>query len=157
MSELFGTSAVGGLPIRRRFKKRTGLLCAPSFGVANGFVADIERPLPAGAPVRRRSRRIPSSFHMRVGEDWIRVAGDVSGGGALVLFPQQLGGTDAELVIELADGSNRWRARGEVIGVERRGARYAHHIRFTNTAQLGALDEVIARSLSAGETRLATS
>lgn len=157
MHDVFTPSSVsGGLPVRRRFKKQPGLLCAPSFGVRNGFVADVERPLPPGVAPQRRAPRIPSSFHLRVGEAWVRVAGDVSAGGALVLFGEKLETPEAELMLELADGSARWRARGQVIGIERRGSRYAHHVRFMSASQLAGLDAEIARTLESGNTRLAT-
>jgi hypothetical protein len=148
--------SAGGSRIRRRFRNKGPMGISPSFGVRNGFMADVERPLPAGEKAKRKGPRIPTSFRIKIGEAWHRVAGDVSAGGLLILYPEQILVDEVAVSIELRDGSGVWNATCEILRCVPRGQRFAHHIRFANLAQVEGLGQAIERALAAGETRLAT-
>lgn len=148
-------SGAGGLSTRRSFRKSGSTKISASMGVRNGFVADVERPLPEGLEPNRHARRIPAALRVYIAGEWRRVSGDVSSGGVLVLFPQMLEGP-VHVVIELRDGSGRWQATGDILRVETRGRQYAHHVRFAQPSELNGLDAIIQKHLASGETRLET-
>lgn len=145
----------GGLTNRRTFRKSGGWKVSASLGVRNGFMAEVERPLPEGLAPNRSARRIPAALRVYLAGEWRRVSGDVSSGGVLVLFPQMIEGP-VHVLIELADGSGRWQAVGDVVRVETRGRQFAHHVRFAQPQALSGLDEIIQKHLASGETRLET-
>jgi hypothetical protein len=146
----------GGLRNRRSFRKSTRWNIPASLGVRLGFMADVERPLPDGALSRRRWPRIPASFRVRLGGKWHRVTGDVSSGGALLLFPKTIQRPRVEIVIQLRNGQGTWIATGEIVRREMRGWRYAHHIRFVSPGPIAGLGATIQQALRTRQTALAT-
>lgn len=146
----------GGLKNRRNLKGKKETSIPSSMGVRLGYVSDVERPPPEGVPSKRRSRRIPTSVHILRDGSWMRVAGDLSGGGALLLLDSRIEESELEMTIELADGSKKWHALAQVLRREQRGRRIAHHLRFNDASQVEGLGEVIERAILAGETRLET-
>jgi hypothetical protein len=152
--DVFGSSA--GLGHHRSFRKSTRWNIPASLGVRLGFMADVERPLPEGVQSRRRWRRIPTSFRVRFGDKWRRVTGDVSAGGALLLFPRRIKRLRLEIVIQLRNRPGTWIATGEIVGWEMRGRRYAHHVRFVNPGPIAGLGAAVQHALLAGENALET-
>jgi hypothetical protein len=144
-----------GLESRRSLKSGT-TGCSASLAVRMGYRADVERPLPEGQASMRRARRIPTSFYLTIDERTLRVSGDLSTGGALVLWDEQLPTSEVSLTIKLRENEQSFTARGEIVFVEMRGERFAHHIRFVQPRELRDLAPYIARAYEAGETRLHT-
>jgi hypothetical protein len=134
-------------PLRRKrsFAKQGHGAFTGSYGVRHGFVAAPEQPR-VGAQNLRSFKRVPGSFELRVGGVWRRVAGDVSGGGVLFLFPEPLEGEQVEVRIQPAKASDAFHAIGQIIGRERRGERYAHHVRFLQVNQ-GELVAALEQSI----------
>jgi len=154
MDNVFGGG--GGFKGRRNLKGRKDSSIPSSMGVRMGYVSDVERPPPPGVPSKRRSKRIPTSVHILRDGAWKRVAGDLSGGGALLLLDSKIEEGQLELTVELADGSRKWHAVAEILRREPRGRRVAHHLRFNDASQVEGLGEVIQAAIDAGETRLDT-
>jgi len=155
MDDAFGTS--GGLRHKRKLKKgKPGEEIPASLGVRLGYVADVERPPPEGVRSTRRTKRIPTSVQIRIDGKWHRVAADISAGGALILYGQPIEGRQVEISLELADRSARWDVTGTILRREKRGRRYAHHIRFDVAAQVAGLNLAIQEALMAGKKRLET-
>lgn len=146
----------GGLRARRSFRKSTRWNLPASLGVRLGFVADVERPLPDGAESQRRWRRIPAAIRVLVAGEWHRVTGDVSAGGALLLFPRKIAEPHVEMIIQLREGRGTWMVTGEIVRCEPRGWRHAHHVRFTEPAPFFGLDVAIEDTLRAGARTLET-
>lgn len=153
MDNSFG--GMGGLSNRRNFKGSGPMPVSASKAVQRGLVAELERPLPEGAAAQRNARRIPALFKLHEEGSWIRVSGDISKGGALLLLADKREGS-VHLHIQLANELQSWSVTGEIIGCEKRGERYAHHVRFVTPAVLPGLNEAIERTLAAGEKRLET-
>lgn len=155
MDDAFGAS--GGLRNRRKLKKeKAGEEIPASMGVRLGYVADVERPPPEGVPSKRRTKRIPTSVQIRIDGKWHRVAADISAGGALILYGEPIRGRQVEIFLELADKSDRWDLTGTILRREKRGRRYAHHIRFDAPSQVRGLSVAIGEALLAGKKRLET-
>ena len=153
MEDIF--TSVGGLRTRRSFRSRSRWNLPASLGVRLGFVADFERPLPEGVPSMRQWRRIPAAIRVLIGGEWHRLTGDVSAGGALLLFPHKIHEPRLEMIIQLRDGRGTWILAGDVVRCELRGWRYAHHVRFIAPALMG-LDLAIEDTLLAGARVLET-
>ena len=146
----------GGLRGRKRSFKKAGPICSASRGVRYGYIADAEQPLAPGVESKRKSRRIPASFYFQKAGEWVRVSGDISSGGALVLFDEKILGNPIRLMIELEDGNGRWEIQGQILSRDRRGERFGHHVRFTNLTEVRGLAEAIEKSFENGEARLTT-
>ncbi|HZA50911.1 MAG TPA: PilZ domain-containing protein [Myxococcaceae bacterium] len=153
MEDIFRSG--GGLRNQRSFRGRKSWNIPASLGVRLGFVADLERPLPDGVPSQRRWCRIPAAIRVLVGAEWHRVTGDVSAGGALLLFPHKIAQPRLEMIIQLRDGRGTWIVTGDVVRCQLRGWRYAHHVRFVAPALFG-LDVAIEDTLRAGGRTLET-
>jgi hypothetical protein len=154
MDDIFKSG--GGLRNRRLFRKATRWNIPASLGVRLGFRADVERPLPDGLESHRRWRRIPAAIRVRVGGAWHRVTGDVSAGGALLLFSERITEPRLEMIIQLREGRGTWIVVGELVRCEMRGWRYAHHVRFVDPAPFVGLDVAIEDTLGAGGSALQT-
>lgn len=154
MDDIFRGS--GGLKNRRNLKGKKDGSIPSSMGVRLGYVSDVERPPPPGVPSKRRTRRIPTSLRILRGTEWTRVAGDLSGGGALLLLETEIEEPFLEVTIELADGSKKWHTTAQVLRREPRGRRVAHHLRFNEASEVEGLGELIEQAIAAGETRLET-
>ena len=155
MYDAFDNSG-GGFRGRKRSFKKAGPICSASRGVRYGFIADLEQPLAPGVETKRKARRIPASFYFQKAGEWVRVSGDISSGGALVLFDEKIVGNQIRLMIELEDNGGRWEISGQILGLDRRGARFGHHVRFTNLTEVRGLGEAIEKSFEKGENRLTT-
>jgi hypothetical protein len=149
-------ASLGGLRNRRFFGKREAWGIPASLGVRQGFMADVERPLPEGVTPQRKARRIPTTLKVLLADTWHRLAGDVSAGGALLLFPTPILEGALPLVIQLQDGGGTWSVEAEILRIERRGRQYAHHLRFAETADVEGLEAAIESALAQGHTRLET-
>lgn len=146
----------GGSKTKRRFGKTSGPICSASRGVRYGFIAEEERPLREGEESKRKARRIPASFYVLKSGEWKRVSGDLSSGGALVLSPEKIVGNRVRLLIQMEDGSGSWQVSGEILSFDRRGDRFGHHVRFSNTAEIRGLAEAIEKAFTQGDARLQT-
>lgn len=146
----------GGLKHRRALKAKKGTGIPASLGVRLGYVADIERATPEGQPSKRRSKRIPTSVRILRDNSWVRVPGDLSAGGMLLLLDGRVETPQLEVVIELPEGAGRWHTRATILRREQRGRRVAHHLRFENSDEVAGLAEVIDQALANGERRLDT-
>ena len=155
MHDSIGSSG-GGFKNRRNFKNGKQPITTASRAVRLGLKADTEKPPPPGVPSKRSSKRIPTSLHAMVDGKWKRIAGDISAGGALLLFPKRIEDREVDLMIELADHSAKWEVKGTILRREDRGTRVAHHIRFLDETQVIGLDAAINAAIAAGEERLDT-
>jgi hypothetical protein len=123
---------------RRKLKKVESF--SPSYGVRNGYVADVERPT---AKNQRAARRVPTSFDVFVDGVWRHVAGDVSAGGALFLLPEGARIEKVTIVIKGSDPKHQWKLSGIIRRISRRGERFAHHVQFTDVSQTEGLAELL--------------
>lgn len=142
---MYDINNAGGLASRREFKKDSGFKVSASLAVRKGYRAEAEKPLPAGVASKRQARRVPTLMQVLVNGEWRRVSGDISAGGALILADERI----ATPTVDVAVGA--WNAKGTVIGVEVRGQRFAHHVRFEDASSLKGLDEAVQRALASGE------
>lgn len=144
MYDVFGNSS--GLQAKRRFKKRPALALSSSFGVRNGFVAGAERPLPAGVENLRAARRLPLTFEVGLEGKRLRVAGDLSAGGAMFLLPYAAGSHQVEVFFRVPGEGEERRVQGQLLACYTRGRRFAHHVRFVQVQadQLAAAIEKAA-------------
>jgi len=141
MSDDVSVSGSGGWALRRRrFNKSLQIgAFSPSYGVRRGYLADVERPLPADLENLRKARRMPMSFEVCIGGTWRRAAGDVSTGGALVLLP--FAAAETQFQVRVRMGEKEWMGMSQLLSTSERGARYAHHVRFTDPAAWASLAE----------------
>jgi hypothetical protein len=145
MYDAFGSS--GGSRSQRALKKKDpSASFSPSYGVRHGFMADEERPVPAGSTNRRGSRRVPMTFEVLLEGDWRRLAGDLSVGGALFLSPVQAQEDRIQLRVRLSGVEREWNAVGFICGVERRGVRFAHHVQFLEADDPTVLAQALERT-----------
>lgn len=149
-------SGAGGLRGRRSFKKKAAGKIPASRAVRQGRIAAAEKPLPEGVASKRKARRIPTSLRVQIEGTWRRVAADISAGGALLLLPERLERSSVVVAIELKDGSGKWEVTAEIIRREKRGERYAHHVRFVQPSQVEGLGAAIDRCFAEGAERLPT-
>ncbi|HYX91959.1 MAG TPA: PilZ domain-containing protein [Myxococcaceae bacterium] len=154
MHDVFRSS--GGLSNRRTFRHSSRWNIPGSLAVRLGFMGDVERPLPEEVSSKRQWQRLPASFRVRLGGKWRRVTGDVSAGGALLLYPKRIQRPRLEVVIQLRHGQGTWIATGEIVRSEVRGWRYAHHLRFVSPGPIQGLDAAIKKALRARHRALPT-
>lgn len=154
MDDIFKGS--GGLKHRRALKGKKTSGIPASMGVRLGYVADVERPPPEGQPSKRQSKRIPTSVRILRDGAWVRVPGDLSAGGVLLLLDGRVEAPELEVVIELPENAGRWHAHARILRREQRGRRVAHHLRFENAEEVAGLGEVIEKAIADGERRLDT-
>jgi hypothetical protein len=136
-------SGAGGLGVRRRLSSKSNAF-NPSFGVRKGLLADGDKVAEGAEGNRRKSRRWPLSFEVAVAGRRMRVAGDLSAGGAMVLLPTEVAVPEMTLFVKDPSTGTEHSATGKVVSVRRRGARFAHGVAFGETAAFAAMLERLA-------------
>ncbi len=153
MDNFFGGRGGGALRLKRKLEKDPSQRFSPSYGVRNGFLADVERTREDGNN-QRGAKRVPASFEICFDGTWTRLSGDLSAGGALVLSEKKAESTEVQVRIKL-DGTE-WTLTGEVLNVQRRAQRFAHHVKFTQPEEAKGLEEALAKSIDEETGRVAS-
>jgi hypothetical protein len=119
--------------LNRRTRKDEVKKFSPSFGVHLGLIPDPNWP-PVQFPdnsvaMQRKHRRVACSFSLDIQGKKSAVQGDVSVGGVLFLWPEQL--TVTEVIVEIRGQA----ALARVLSSNQRGAVIAHHAQFVDPAE----------------------
>ncbi|MFZ5440837.1 MAG: PilZ domain-containing protein [Myxococcota bacterium] len=144
MHDAFTKSASVKSVLNRPVHKKAAEKFSPSFGVHRGLIKDPNWPPAAfpehGTAASRRFRRVELPFEISLRGEVMAVTGDISEGGAMFLLDHRL---DAKHVDVVFKGHQ---ARVEVLSTSKKGARFAHHCRFLDVAEVAPLWAAVAQS-----------
>ena len=144
MSDVFTkSSSVSSVITRTAQNKKAGKF-SPSFGVRHGLIKDPNWP-PAefpehGTAASRRFRRVNMAFGVELRGEAVQVKGDVSEGGAMFLLDRRVETKHVDIVVKGLV------ARAEVLSASKKGAEFAHHCRFIDSAEALPVWEAVASS-----------
>ena len=144
MSDVFTKSGSVSSVIKRKGHSTASGKFSPSFGVHRGLIKDPNWP-PAefpehGTAASRRFRRVELSFNVELRGEAHLVRGDVSEGGAMFLLDRKVETKHVDIVV------NGIAARAEVLSASKKGAAFAHHCRFIDSAEALPVWEAVASS-----------
>jgi hypothetical protein len=144
MSDVFTKSGSVSSVITRKGHSTASGKFSPSFGVHRGLIKDPNWP-PAqfpehGSAASRRFRRVELSFNVELRGEAHRVHGDLSEGGAMFLLDRKVETKHVDIVV------NGLAARAEVLSASKKGASFAHHCRFIDSAEALPVWEAVASS-----------
>lgn len=137
MDNVFTAAGAVSSVAHRKVESKPNASFSPSFGVHHGLIKDPNWP-PASFPEQgtaaaRRLRRVAAAFEVAFEGGQAAVTGDISAGGAMFLFERAL---NTGLVYVLVDGHV---ARAEVLSAHPKDGKFAHHCRFLDVDEAGAV------------------
>ena len=144
MSDVFTKSGSISSVINRKGHSTASGKFSPSFGVHRGLIKDPNWP-PAefpehGTAASRRFRRVEMTFGVELRGETREVHGDVSEGGAMFLLDRRVETKHVDIIVKGVA------ARAEVLSASKKGASFAHHCRFIDSAEALPVWEAVASS-----------
>lgn len=145
MSDVFTKSTSIASVINRKGHSTASGKFSPSFGVHQGLIKDpnwppAEFPDHGGSAASRRFRRVETSFKVELADETLTVRGDVSEGGVMFLLDRRVEQKHVKIIVKGRP------ARAELLSASKKGASFAHHCRFLDSAEALPVWEAVASS-----------